>query len=415
MTGMTARHGAADDLDIESIEAFPISLELRAGPVLAIGQAVKRDAVIVKVTTRGGLTGFGESHHGRAANIVAAMVNTTLKSIVLPASAADTVSIWQQIYAAQLQSHGLGAAVVLAMSGLDMALWDVRAKAVGWPLYRLLGGTRREIPAYAGGVALGWQTPPSLVREVEDLVKIGFRAVKLRVGDAPDRDAQRVAAVRERFGPELTIMVDANTGYSLRDFLAVLPAFESAGLEWIEEPFAPHDYTSYQRAASATRIRLAGGENLYTRFEFARALRDGHLGELQPDVAKVGGVTEFMRVAAIASAFGLQISPHSSVTGLSQAATLHVLSAVDNAGYFEADVTPEPEFRTELTSLPWEVSASGTVCAPDLPGLGVLVDEEFIAAHPFVPGSNFIKRPEPSRQGHTVDELPRTERLTWMR
>lgn len=394
---LTTPHGSDDareprnlDLDIESIDAFAISLLLKNGPTLAIGRAVKRDAVIVKVTTRGGLTGFGEAHHGRAADVVAAIVNTTLKDLVLPASAADVVSIWQRIYDAQLRSHGLGAAVVLAMSGLDMALWDIRAQAVGWPLYRLLGGGPRDVPAYAGGVALGWQSPDSLVAEVESLVAAGHHAVKLRMGDSPVRDAERVLAVRDHVGRDLTVMVDANTGYALREFLAVLPAFEDAAVEWIEEPFAPHDSTSYCRAAAATNLILAGGENLYTRFEFAQTIRDGILGELQPDVAKVGGITEFMRVAAAASAFGLRVSPHSSVTGLSQVATIQALSAVDNAGFFEADVTPERDFREELTSTPYEVSADGTVRAPDVPGIGVTVDEQFIRAHPFVPGPNFV-------------------------
>lgn len=397
MTYAKAPHGSGDvrepcnpDLDIESIEAFPISLLLEDGPTLAIGRAVKRDAVIVKVTTRGGLTGFGEAHHGRAANIVATIVNTTLKDIVLPASSADVISIWQRIYDAQLRSHGLGAAVVLAMSGLDMALWDIRAQAVGWPLHRLLGGGSRDLPAYAGGVALGWQAPDSLVGEVEGFVAAGHQAVKLRMGDTPVRDAERVLAVRERLGGDLTVMVDANTGYALRDFMAVLPAFEDAAVEWIEEPFAPHDWTSYRRASASTDVILAGGENLYTRFDFAHAIRDGVLGELQPDVAKVGGITEFMRVAAAASASGLRVSPHSSVTGLSQVATIQVLSAVDNAGFFEADVTPEREFREGLTSKPYEVSAEGTVRAPDVPGIGVTVDEDFIRAHPFVPGPNYV-------------------------
>jgi L-alanine-DL-glutamate epimerase-like enolase superfamily enzyme len=139
-----------------------------------------------------------------------------------------------------------------------------------------------------------------------------------------------------------------------------------------------------------SKIPLAAGENLYTRFDVAQSLRAGALGELQPDVAKVGGITEFMRVAALASASGLRVSPHSSVTGLSQAATVHVLSAIDNAGYFEADVTPEPEFREQLTSRPYEVSAQGTVTATNTPGIGVHVDEDFIIEHPYIPGPNFL-------------------------
>ncbi|GAA5167959.1 MULTISPECIES: mandelate racemase/muconate lactonizing enzyme family protein [Amycolatopsis] len=381
--------GPDPDLDIRTIEAFPISLPLVDGPRLALGRAVKRDAVIVKVTTAGGLVGYGEAHHGRAAGVVARIVDSVLPDLVLPASALDVVGIWRRVYDGQLRSHGLGAATVLAMSGLDMALWDIRGKAARWPLYRMLGGTRRDLPAYAGGVALGWQPVPRLVEEVAAATARGYRAVKLRVGERPDLDAARVSAVRAA-DERLTIMVDANTAYSPGELVRALPSFEETGVEWIEEPFAPQAVDSYRRAAGLTRIRLAAGENLYTRYEFAPVLRSGFLGEVQPDVAKTGGVTEFMRIAALASAAGVRVSPHSSVTGLSQAATVHVLSAIDNPGFYESDVTPEHAFRERLTSTPHDTSSPGTVRALDAPGLGVRVDEDFIAAHPFVPGPNFV-------------------------
>jgi L-alanine-DL-glutamate epimerase-like enolase superfamily enzyme len=385
-------HGAVDprDFDIVSIEAFPISVRLNDGSTLAIGRAIKRDAVVVKVTTRCGVIGYGEAHHGRAADVVAHVVNTTIRDIVGPACALDVVAIWDKIYAWQLRSHGLGAATVIAMSGLDMALWDIRAKAVGWPLYRLLGGSGVDVDAYAGGVALGWQAPQDLVEEAEPLVAAGYKAVKLRVGESAAKDIARVRAVREQFGDDLTIMVDANTGYSTEDVRTVAPVFEDLGVAWLEEPFPANDYRSYRTAARHTRIPLAAGENHYTRFEFVRLIEDGSVAMLQPDVAKAGGITETMRIASLASAWKLQISPHSSVTGLSQAATVHLLMSVDNGRYFEADVTPSNPFREELTSSPYAISPGGTVRMSDRPGLGVEVDESFIAAHPYIEGPNFV-------------------------
>jgi L-alanine-DL-glutamate epimerase-like enolase superfamily enzyme len=271
-----------------------------------------------------------------------------------------------------------------------MALWDVRAKAVGWPLYRLLGGAAKPVPAYAGGVALGWQEPESLIAEIEPLVGAGYNAVKLRIGDQPGRDLARVRAVREHYGPELSIMVDANTGYSLEDVRTVAPVLEDLGVRWLEEPFPAHDRRSYREAARLTTLSIAAGENHYTRFEFADLIDDGSVTTLQPDVAKAGGITEVMRIAAMASAWKLPIAPHSSVTGLSQAASIHVLMSITNRGYFEADVTPDAQFREELTSRPFSISPQGTVVAGDGPGLGLDVDEDFIAAHPFIPGKNFV-------------------------
>lgn len=388
--GAAVRADDVRDFDIMSIEAFPISVRLSDGSRLAIGRAIKRDAVVVKITTRGGIVGYGEAHHGRAADVVAHVVNTTIKDIVMPASALDVVAIWDRIYSWQLRSHGLGAAAVIAMSGVDMALWDIRAKAVGWPLYRLLGGSAVDVDAYAGGVALGWQDPQSLVEEAEPLIASGYKAVKLRVGESARADIARVRAVRERWGDDLTILVDANTGYSTENVRQVAPAFEELGVAWLEEPFPANDYRSYRTAAQHTSIPLAAGENHYTRFEFIRLIEDGSVAMLQPDVAKAGGITETMRIAAIASAWKLEVSPHSSVTGLSQAATIQVLMSIDNARYFEADVTPANPFREELTTAPFRISPEGTVRMSEKPGLGVDVDESFIASHPYIDGPNFV-------------------------
>src|SRR5260221_14620244 len=123
----------------------------------------------------------------------------------------------------QFRGHGMGAATSMAMSGLDLAFWDIRGKAVGWPLWRLLGGSRKPIPAYAGGVALGYQEPLALVEEARSLIDKGFKAVKLRIGDSVARDIQRVAAGRKAFGEELVILTDANTGYTISDPLAAIP------------------------------------------------------------------------------------------------------------------------------------------------------------------------------------------------
>src|SRR3546814_85314 len=150
---------ADSDLKIVDIEAFPVSYPLPEGQgvTLGIGRTVKRDAVVVKVTTAGGIVGYGESHHGRSVIAIATLINTTLRHLALGMNADDVVGVWARIYKMQLGSHGMGAATSMAMSGIDQALWDIRGKAVGWPLWKLLGGSRKPIPAYAGGVSLGYQ------------------------------------------------------------------------------------------------------------------------------------------------------------------------------------------------------------------------------------------------------------------
>jgi D-galactarolactone cycloisomerase len=291
-------------MKIVALKAYPTSFPLppEGGVTLGIGRAVKRDAVVVKVTTDDGVVGWGESHHGRAPGAVAHLVNTTLRQLVLGMDAADVVGVWARVYKMQLSSHGMGAATALAMSGIDQALWDIRGKATGWPLYRLLGGASRPIAAYAGGVSLGYQEPAALVDEARPLVAAGYRAVKLRVGDTPARDLERVAAVRKAFGDGLVILVDANTGYSIADARAAMPGLDALGVGWLEEPFPAHDHRSYALATTFGRVPLAAGENHYTRFEFTRVVEDRVITILQPDLSKTGGVTEALRIAAMASA-----------------------------------------------------------------------------------------------------------------
>ena len=383
---------ATTGLRIIDVKAYPSSFPVdpKNSVTLGIGRAVKRDAVIVKVTTDAGLVGWGESHHGRCPGAVAHLVNTTLKQLVLGMDAHDVVGVWNRIYVRQLGSHGMGAGACLAMSGIDMALWDIRGKALRAPLYRLLGGASKPIPAYAGGVSLGYQEPKALVSEAQPLVEAGYKAIKLRVGDTPARDLARVEAVRKALGDDIEILVDANTGYTVADARKVMPAYDEHRVGWLEEPFPAHDYESYNLASCFGTVPLAAGENHYTRFEFNRLIEDGCVTILQPDLSKTGGITEGLRVAHLASAWKLPINPHTSMTGLNMAATIHFLAAIDNGGYFEGDVSKNNLFRDELVSRPYQVGSDGCVRPLESPGIGVEVDEKFLQAHPVIEGPAYV-------------------------
>ena len=390
---MTSRFPKFDTaLKISEITAIPTSFPLPkdSNVRLGIGRAVKRDAVIVKVKTEGGLVGWGESHAGRAPGAVAALLNTTLRTLVLGMDATDVVGIWNRIYSRQLASHGMGAGCSLAMSGLDMALWDIRGKAVGWPLYKLLGGAQRPVPAYAGGVSLGFQDPKQLVEEAKVHIDAGYKAVKLRLGDNVADDLRRVEAVRDRFGDDLEILTDANIGYSLEDARRVMPVLEDLGVRWLEEPFPAHDYRSYNTARTFSTTPLAAGENHFTRYEFVRLIEEGSVDVIQPDLSKSGGITECLRIAAMASAYKLQVNPHTSMTGINMAASIHFLASIDNGGYFEGDVSKKNLFRDELTSRPYELGKDGTVRPLEGPGIGVEVDEGFLKAHPVIEGPGYV-------------------------
>ena len=378
---------------IADLRAVPISFPVPADKSvrLGIGRSVKRDAVLVRVETEEGHVGWGEAHHGRCPGAIAKLLDTTMRELVVGLDANDVTGVWAQVYKMQLASHGMGAAAAMALSGLDMALWDLRCQATGWSLYRLLGGAAKPIKAYAGGIALGWQEPSLLAEEALGHIATGYRALKLRVGDTAAKDIARVRAVRKAVGDEIDILVDANTNYSLDDVRKVMPAYEEAAVGWLEEPFPPQDRRAYAAAASLGRVPLAAGENHFTRYEFATLIEDGHVQFMQPDLSKTGGVTEALRIAAMASAQKLSVNPHTSATAINMATTIHFLCGVDNPGYFEGDVTSLNPFRDHLADKsPYALDSNGCVTPHDGVGIGLIIDLDFISDHPLIDGPCYV-------------------------
>jgi L-alanine-DL-glutamate epimerase-like enolase superfamily enzyme len=379
-------------MKITAIQATPISFRLPEGKTvtMGVGSTTKRDAIVVRVQTDAGITGYGEAHPGRSPGAVTSLIHGTIAPMLVGMQATDVVGAWQRVHRMQLSSHGLGAGAALALSGIDMALWDIRGKAAGMPLYELLGGTRRRLPAYAGGISLGYQPKESLAEEAQGYVERGYRAVKLRFGDGAAQDIERSLHVRKVLGERIDILADANTVYTMADARRVLPVLADIRAGWLEEPFACNDFASYRAAAKITPlVPIAAGENHYTRFEFAQLLEAGAVQVWQPDLSKCGGVTEAVRIAAIASAWRIPVHPHSSATGLNHAATLHFMAATENAGYFEACVSRFNPFRDMFGSI-FEIGADGCVEPPQGPGLGVEVDEALFEQYPSIDGPGYV-------------------------
>lgn len=380
-------------MKISHIQACPISFPVPKDKsvTLGIGRSVKRDAVLVRVETDQGLIGWGEAHHGRCPGAIARLIDTTLRELVLGKDPLDVSGIWAHVYKMQIGSHGMGTAAALALSGLDLALWDIRCQLTDVPLYTLLGGKNRPIKAYAGGISLGWQDPGSLVDEASHYVEQGYRALKLRVGDTIARDIARVQAVRTALGDDIDILVDANTNYTLDDTRRVMPAYDELNVGWLEEPFPAHDMGLYRRASKLGRTPLAAGENHYTRYEFEPLIASEAVGFLQPDLSKAGGITESLKIAALAAARRLTINPHTSATAVNMATSISFLCGIDNPGYFEADLTEYNPFRDKLTDRPpYVLDADGCVSAHDGVGIGLNIDEDFIAAHPLIEGPCYV-------------------------
>ncbi len=374
--------------EVEAIAAsFPLPQDQQVE--MSVGKVVKRDVVVVKVTTDDGIVGYGESHHGRSPTAVADFVNTTLRALVLGRDAFDTVGIWKWVERKQLGSHGMGATACFGLSGLDIALWDIKGKALGAPIYKLLGGNARPIPAYAGGIALGYQEPEALLRELRPMIAAGYGAVKLRLGQNFRADSGRVLAVRKAFD-EVAILTDANTGYKLADVRRIMPVLEESRVDWLEEPFPSYDFASYREARSYGNVPLACGENHYTRHEFLRLLEDGVVRVFQPDVSKTGGITEIVRIAALASPHSISINPHTSTSILNMLASVHVLCAIENGGYYEGEGSKANPFRDDLGNRRLLVDSNGCVSPFDGPGLGIEIDEAVLRRHPVIPGPAYV-------------------------
>lgn len=374
---------------IVEVKGIALSFKLENAPRRGSGQPVKKDMVLVRVKTEDGIVGYGEAHHALAPTVVADIVNYNLAPIVVGQDAMAVEDIWQKIYVKQGQTHGPGWALFKAMSGVDIALWDARGKALNQPVYRLLGGSQKKIRAYAGGVCLGYQPPARLLEEAQGFVARGWTALKLRLGDTVESDIERLRYVRKHLPDSIDIMVDVNTRYSYLDAMRALPALEECGVYWLEEPFTPDNTADYSRVNATTRIPLAGGENHFTRYQARQLLEIAAVDILQPDPCKSGGISECKKIADLASAFRRSFAPHTGMSGIDGAACLHLLCATQNALVYESDCAALNPFRDDLVN-GGPVLVDGHVAPNDKPGLGIEVDESMFDKLPGIPGPCYV-------------------------
>ncbi|HVZ14579.1 MAG TPA: mandelate racemase/muconate lactonizing enzyme family protein [Bauldia sp.] len=274
-------------------------------------------------------------------------------------------AIWEKLWVPKLQ--GRRGLETRALSAIDFALWDIKAKAAGLPLYALLGGYRKKIPTYVtGGYYSDGKTLDRLGEEMAGYVSRGARAVKMKIGAVPIlEDVERVRVVREAIGPSIRLMVDANCAYKAYEAVQFAQRVEQYNVFWFEEPVQADDYPGYAKVGASTTIPIAGGENEYTKYGFRDLIATNAVSILQPDARYMGGVTEFMKVAALGQAYGLDICPHGE-----QQAHLPLLAAIPNALMMEFYPKEfDPMWGRVFTATP-EINADGTVSVLETPGGG---------------------------------------------
>ena len=344
-----------------------------------------RTAMVVEIETDEGLIGWGECYG--PARITAAVVQSVAPWLI-GQDPLRTEFLWQMIYA-RLRDHGQKGAVIQGLSGIDIALWDIKGKHFGVPVHRLFGGPlRSEVQAYATGLYRRKSGDPLryLAEEAAGYVADGFKAVKLKVGFGVQEDAAVTRAVREAIGPDVALMVDANHAYDAVAAIRLGRMIEADNIGWFEEPVPPEDVAGYRAVKAAISMPIASGECEFTRFGFRDILALRAIDIIQPDTCAAGGLSECKKIADMAEAFGVRYNPHVWGTGIAIAASLQLLAVLPShtppslapvAPMLEFDRTEHP-IRQSLLLQPIE-HTKGIVRVPDAPGLGIEVDREALA------------------------------------
>ncbi len=344
---------------------------------------LSRGMVLVRVLTDEGLTGVGEAGlAGSSPLVVAAAVKHQAKPAVMGEDPLRIERLVARIYENSFPSSRRGTAN-LALSGVEMALWDLAGKYYGAPVHRLLGGFRQAVPAYASaGFYVEGEGETELVAQAKRYLQEGFRAMKMKIGALTlEQDARRVEAVRDALGAEADLMVDVNSCYSPRQAIAMAERLQDVNLTWMEEPVKVDNLDGAELVARSVGVPIAGYETVNALAPFRELISRGIIDYPQPDLAWAGGFSGGRRIAALAEAWGMTICPHCFSSAVNITAGMQFIGGVSNARWLEYDrMSPNP-LRDELLTEPLPLPVDGLVKLNDRPGLGIELNEDTVARY----------------------------------
>ena len=379
-------------MKITDVRAHVLRSPLAQPFAFSQGWVASRAATLVEVTTDEGVTGWGEAlcQGLQPPEIAAAAVRSALRPLALGTDPLQPEVLWHRMYH-QTRDYGLKGAVIGAISGVDIALWDICGKARGEPVSKLLGGMFRDrVQAYATGFyrIAGQGEAARLADEARQRHAEGFRAMKIKLGFGVEDDLAVMRAIREgTAGLQYEAMIDTNHAYGVAEAIALGRGIESMGwrLRWYEEPVTQEDLEGYREVRRALATPIAGGENEFTLFGFRDLLARRCIDIAQPDICAAGGFTGCRHIVALAHAYGVQVNPHVWGSAVGQAASLQLIAAIPAAHHslfasqplLEFDMSSHP-FRERLTDAPLR-HQDGWVDIPQRPGLGIEVSKEIVA------------------------------------
>lgn len=322
------------------------------------------ELLTVRIHDADGGMGVGYSYTtGRNGGAIHDILSREIPELVTGEDADLIEHLWSKVWWG-LHYGGRGGPSVLALSAFDIALWDLKAKRAGLPLWKLLGGNDPAVPCYAGGIDLEL-TAKELIAQTDGNLKKGFRAIKMKVGRARlSEDVAKLAAMRAHLGDGFPLMVDANMKWTADEAVRAARAFQPYDPFWLEEPIIPDDVAGHVRVLSEGGVPIATGENMRTLWEFKQMIAAGGVSQPEPDVTNCGGITTFIKVAHLAEAFNLPVTSHGA-----HDVTVHLLAACPNRSYLEAHGFGLDRYIAEPLVL-----VDGLARAPSRPGHGIAFD-----------------------------------------
>jgi len=373
-------------MKIVDIKTYILCYQLKEEEIFGYSQGwyTSRTAMIVEINTNEGITGIGEAFG--PSEITSAIIEHVYKPYLIGKDPMDREVIWEELYN-KLRDHGQKGLSIEAISGIDIALWDIIGKNLNLPIHKLLGGAYRDrVKVYATGFyrkKTHYQTE-DLVKEAIQYVENGFKAFKIKIGFDLKEDVTNVKTIREAVGDDILIMIDANHAYDASTAIQVGRKMEPYEIYWFEEPVPPEDIEGYIEVKRALDIPIAAGEAEFTKFGFRHLISSRAVDIIQPDCCVTGGLTEAKKIATLAQAWDIQCIPHVWGSAIAMAAALQLIAALPTCPLslnpkepvFELDQSPNM-FRENLVTEPLKIK-DGYIEIPEKPGLGVSLNRDFL-------------------------------------